>query len=182
MPILGIVASSKAKSSPGWNSIVSLSMTGDTPVTISSIPQSYTDLRIVTKIKGSTVPFPSAGVQLQMNGDSTAANYQLTVYNIFGSSMGTASSATIPYVSMLMSSTAANSAPGIVEIFDYANPNKFKTMNILTGFDVNSSMYNTTYLNSGRWLNNAAITSITFNALASTMVGTISLYGLKAAS
>lgn len=180
--IAGVWKTGNLTPKAGWYSITTLTMTGDTPVTISSIPQDYTDLRIVTHLKGASSVTPSTTITMAFNGDTTASNYAITVSNVFGSSVGNNTSAAIPYVNMLTSSTASYVSPGIVEIFDYANTSKRKTLTSLTGYDVNSSMYNTTNLMTGRWNNTAAITSITFTAGVTSMVGTISLYGFKAAS
>jgi hypothetical protein len=67
----------------------------------------------------------------------------------------------------------------IIDILDYTNTNKYKTVRSLGGYDNNGSGY--TALFSGLWLNTAAITSIQVGALyvSDNIYSRISVYGIK---
>lgn len=153
-------------------------------VTFSSIPQTYTDLVLVTNTKHSYVG--SAAVQingLQFNSD-TATNYSTTF--IYGngtspvSSRGSSNPAFTIYASM---ASATSFLPQTFHIFNYSNTTTYKTILFRSGnaddsgFGVVASV--------GLWrATPAAITTIDFKA-TSTYVwktnSTFTLYGIKAA-
>jgi len=77
-------------------------------------------------------------------------------------------------------SLAANIyAVSVIDILDYANTSKNKTIRALDGMDANGS--GQVILNSGLWINTAAITSVTLQASASsfTTASHFALYGIK---
>jgi hypothetical protein len=71
----------------------------------------------------------------------------------------------------------------IVDILDYANTSKYKTIRVLAGADVNNQTGTTFGLSSGSWRSTSAVTSITigtsgFNFAQYTQ---FALYGIKGA-
>jgi hypothetical protein len=69
---------------------------------------------------------------------------------------------------------------GIIDVLDYSNANKNKTVRVLTGQDRNGGGVIT--LHSGVWLNNTAISSITItngSATNFTSTSNFALYGIK---
>ena len=71
-------------------------------------------------------------------------------------------------------------AATIIDILDYANTNKNKTIRSLNGFDSNGSG-SIVGLNSGAWLNTSAITSIQLTCEVGDFIqySRFSLYGIK---
>jgi hypothetical protein len=59
-----------------------------------------------------------------------------------------------------MDSTSAVLVLPVVDILDYANTNKYKTVRSLGGIDNNGSGF--LMYNSGLWMNTSAITSLSF--------------------
>lgn len=156
----------------------------ETPITLSSIPQIYTDLRVI--LTGGYT-WTDASSSIRVNGD-TGSNY---LWNYISS--GTASSASTgtagldtewnigwyPYPN-----TATNRGVVVMDLFNYANTNVYKHFNAITGEPAGN---NGLIIQCGTWRSTSAITSITFKHgtygsplwVASTNV---SIYGIKAAS
>lgn len=78
-------------------------------------------------------------------------------------------------------STSSYVGVGVIDVLDYANTNKYKTVRSLNGIELNGS--GVIEFNSGNWRNTAAITSIEFvTASGNFNVGsTLALYGIKVA-
>jgi hypothetical protein len=147
--------------------------TASTTITLSSIPSTYTDLKIV--LTGRTNAGAGNAVTIQFNSD-TATNYSWTYLSGNGSAAsstrGTAvtSIAAGPYLT-----NNENIATGIIDIFSYAG-STYKTALIKM---TNSSFSRTTI---GTWRSTSAITSITLTSSNAMAVGTIAtIYGIKAA-
>jgi hypothetical protein len=149
--------------------------------TFSNIPQNYKHLQIRMIVRDLSASNPSASF-LRFNGD-TGSNY--AYHNLQGngataSSSGTASQGYIigPLIS---GSTQLTNNYGcvIVDILDYTNTNKYKTVRSFGGYDNNGS--GAISLTSGLWLNTAAITSIQAGAFyqSDDTYTRISLYGIK---
>jgi hypothetical protein len=68
----------------------------------------------------------------------------------------------------------------IIDVLDYANTNKYKTLRGLTGYNSNASTDSIDFA-SGNWRNTAAITSITISPISGSWAqySQISLYGIK---
>lgn len=147
-----------------------------TSITFSSIPATYTDLRL------SITPKASAGaivlVRLQFNSD-TANNYSYT--SLMGN--GTAASSNRNSNNDTMGMNGSIPANGVgfytYDIFSYAG-STFKTALYTLSADANGSgdMGSTV----GLWRSTAAITTIKIDFLNSAAIGTTAtLYGIKAA-
>jgi hypothetical protein len=157
-------------------SIASATGTGSSGViTFSSIPSGYSHLQI----RMFTLNASATYNYLQFNGD-TGSNY--SYHQIYGdgssvSAQGGASNSVI-YIQQLPSSTTYPTV-AIVDILDYANTNKYKTVRSLSGVDTNGGGY--IYYRSGSWQNTAAVTSLTFTASAGsyTTSSVFALYGVK---
>jgi hypothetical protein len=76
---------------------------------------------------------------------------------------------------------------GIVDILDYANTNKYKTIRSLTGHDHNgviAGIHAIVNLNSGSWRSTSAINSIVIGVVSGTafnQYSSFALYGIKGA-
>ena len=148
-------------------------------VTFSSIPGTYKHLQIrimVSAVAGNQDAY------MQFNTD-TGTNY--SYHNIYGSGAGSGSAASaFTQSQMVMGSniyTTGTSTCGvaIIDILDYANTNKYKTMRSLAGTDLNGS--GTIALLGGLWRSTSAITSIKLYPAGSTIntYSSFALYGVK---
>jgi hypothetical protein len=125
-----------------WIATQTISGTGTTTVTFNNIPQEFQSLRFHVWGRGT---FNNSGsglsVTLGYNGYSGTNNFRHQLFgdganpynNSFSSSNGTVGS--VPDVNAASTIYGAN----IIDIVDYANPNKNKTLNYMGGFDRNGS-------------------------------------------
>lgn len=155
-------------------------------VSFTDIPATYTHLQIRGVSRASTSGERNNMFYLTYNGD-TAASYSW--HALLGNGSSTfgegAASASIPRTGMSTAATASagNMGPVVIDILDYANTSKFKTLRALTGFDNNGA--GEVYLNSTNWRSTSAVTSITLTPFqgngSSVFVSpsTFALYGIK---
>ena len=189
MPILGIMASQI--SGHLWSpegaydalATVTVPSGGISSITFAGIPTGYKHLQI--RLIGRTNRSDQNGdfFQTTFNGD-TSANYSWHFLNGNGSSVGAVAGAN---ASMMETNRIPGSLIGsniygtiIIDILDYANTNKFKTVRSLGGWDGNGS--GEVYFNSGNWRNTAAVTSITLNNSGSRTIqeySSFALFGVK---
>lgn len=149
-------------------------------ITFSSIPATYQHLQIryISMFSNATAEF-----ELSFNSDTTAANYaRHTLYGT-GSSAGANSGITSNTRSVLYTRNTSSTTPGtsVIDILDYANTNKYKTLRGLTGQDYNGSGVVT--LISLLWMSSTAISSISLAPQSGTIsqYSTFALYGIKKA-
>lgn len=192
MPILGIYASaiSGNLAFPSYESIatVTVGSGGSSSVTLSSIPSTYThlQLRCFGQTNRATVPFDSLFVTL--NSDTNNGNYYRHGFNGTGSSTysyGSGTDARAQFSWNFGTTAGSNWGIGIVDIFDYTNTNKFKTMRSLGGSDVNGTVNGfggEVGIGSNLYQSTSAITSITLTPYVGTLINQYSsfaLYGIK---
>jgi hypothetical protein len=135
---------------------------GTSYVEFTSIPSTYTHLQIRGTVRANDASAGhNAGMYIRFNSDS-GANYTIHFVSGNGSSASTASvaSQTETYVSSMPRGGDTANAYGvnIIDILDYANTNKYKTLRNLSGDDLNGS--GIVRLNSALWMSSSAITSI----------------------
>jgi len=170
---------------PSYESIATVTGNGSaTTLTLSSIPSTYTHLQVRGIVRNNRASTDDT-VIVYFNGDSATGNY--SAHGLRGN--GTAASAFSTNggldgigISLTPASSAtANVFNGtVVDILDYKNTNKYKTIRSLGGFDTNGSGF--IELRSGAWLNTAAITSITISngsVSAFSTYSSFALYGIK---
>lgn len=152
---------------------------GASSVTLSNIPQGYKHLQIRGIVKTATV----ASLAFTFNSD-TGSNYaihHLTGTGAAADSGNATSLGTIRIQRKEGVSATANVFTGFVlDILDYNNTNKYKTTRSLAGDDKNGT--GSISLESGLWMNTAAITSITFTSASAYTINQysrFSLYGIK---
>lgn len=190
MPILGVIASStrQGQSADAGDmfaiNAVSVGSAGVSSITFSSIPSTYTHLQIRYNARTSRTA-TSEDVNLQVNSD-TGNNYSWHL--LYGDGSSPVVSAASTTFRMLAPGVAGANATsgifgvGVIDILDYANTNKFKTIRALGGNDRNGAgeiMYE-----SGNWRNTNAITSLTLTPAAGTnfvQYSSFVLYGIKGA-
>lgn len=164
-PILGIWASANQKqyiSTGSYESIatVTVGSGGSSSITFSSIPATYTHLQIRGICKTDRAD-DNDNVKMQFNGD-TASNYSHHILLGTGSSVVAAATANASSI-LTIAGAAANVASvfgsGVIDILDYKDTNKYKTVRTLGGYESNSTGF--IALQSGNWRSTSAITSIT---------------------
>jgi len=150
---------------------------GVSTVTFSSIPSTYTHLQLRVLAR-----YSSAGntqYPIRFNSD-TGANY--SDHNLRGNgasaTAGADTSQNSIFVDRIPSSSETSGVFGglIVDILDYSNTNKYKTIRTLGGYDNNGS--GTISLCSGLWQSTTAINTILFN-IAVAQYSSFALYGIK---
>lgn len=143
---------------------------GSTSITFSSIPSTYThlQLRIVTN---------GGGDRLQFNSD-TGSNYARHYSLGNGSTASGGSSLSQTYAAVGDYTATASFFPGtIIDILDYANANKYKTIRSYTGFDNN--IQGEAFQFGAHWRSNGVISSITISGGTMAQYSSFALYGIK---
>ena len=153
---------------------------GSSTITFSSITGTYAhlQLRSIAQDSGSS---PGYNASLRFNSD-TANNYSRHWLSGDGSTTSGFSGYNTSYIEWgyLNGNTTSTSYSGvIIDIFDYANTNKHKTVRMLQGYDANGSGY--VALRSGLWRSTSAITTITLETYGTGIrqYSHFALYGIK---
>ena len=180
MPIAGVIASSiSGHLSTNNYFLISQSLpSAVSTVTFSGIPATYKSLQVRFNLVTS---LNTQNFTLQYNSDTSTANYAnhyLLGTGTAASASGQASGTFGKTVLNQQGSVSTYPNVGIVDIIDYANTNKNKTIKSLLGSNQNTSA-GVVEIDSGVWLSTAAITSIAFGISGGTFTGTISLYGVS---
>lgn len=152
---------------------------GETSLTFSSIPSTYTHLQL----RFSALEAAGNNITMQFNNDN-ANNY---VYHYLVGTGSAAYAGSVTATNKVVIEGQYNGTVGtypnvgIVDILDYTNTSKNKTVRSLSGGDNNSTTGEIS-LNSGLWLNTASISTIKVLASASFDAGSsFALYGIKGA-
>ena len=167
-----------------FESIATTNITTNTAsVTFSSIPTTYKHLQI--RMFGRTDRASALdGFRIQFNNNTTTSDYRSHFLGGNGSSAFSGDEGgTAGVVNQRFSgatATASMFGVSIIDILDYANTNKHKTVRCLGGSDQNGS--GEVYLTSGVWMNSAAINEIDIVPnVGSNFVqySSFALYGIK---
>jgi len=176
MPIPGIIASSISGhlTTGNFYLIQQISPSAVSTVTFSSIPSTYKSLQVRFNLVCSSA---GRNITIAFNGSGTGyTNHQL--YET-GSTTVAQGFTGQTYTWMLQNGTVATYPNvGIIDVVDYANTNKNKTVKTFGGANQNTAS-GTVEINSGVWLNTAAITSLVIGVTAGTFTGTATLYGVN---
>jgi hypothetical protein len=187
VPILGTLASQfSGKPFSSFESIqtVTVGSGGASEVEFTSIPSTYTHLQIRAIVRSNRNTGDALNVRFNSDTSSSYARHGLYGNGSSTGASGGSSETAIEAWSNIAdnSMTASVFTGGIMDILDYANTNKYKTVRSLQGNDVNGSGH--IYLASGLWTNTSAITSIKFYVAYGTGVmqyTQFALYGIKGA-
>lgn len=181
-PVLGIIASSISGNlyNASYDSIstVTVGAGGTSSISFNSISQDYTHLQIRAITKNTS---SSNFAAMRFNSD-TGSNYSAHYIDGDGTSatVGGASNYDRSYFGYTSTSSQTNIfGVSIIDILDYKNTNKFKTVRVLTGVDANGS--GTVELSSSSWRSTSAITDINvfFSSNNFAQYSQIALYGIK---
>lgn len=188
-PILGIIASQNYSRTPttGFVSIATYTATSSvSTISFTSIPSVYKHLQIRFIARCSRSDYTVAGLFARFNSDS-ASNYSGHYLGGNGGSAfayGGANYSFAPAGVVAGTNVTANDfAGGVIDLLDYQNTNKYKTVRSLAGFNGNASgTGDEINLQSGSWRNTAAVTSIDFTLETSAnflQYSSFALYGIQ---
>jgi hypothetical protein len=195
MPVLGIIASQISghlfAPSGAYDSIATTTLgTATASVTFSSIPATYTHLQLRCFIQSDRATYGMDVLRMRINSD-TGSNYAAHDLRGDGSSAGTGSSSSQTSItsagSGIGTTTGSTFGAVIIDILDYANTNKYTTLRTLAGVDFNGTLAGfggQVMLDSGLWMNTAAVTTIVFEPVYGTnftQYSKFALYGVKGA-
>ena len=191
MPILGIVASSQQRAFSVTGAYDSIATTtvgagGAASITFSSIPSTYTHLQIRAIIRGTTSATNVDSI-IRFNNDSTSGNYYY-YHQLYGdgssaiSNNGNTDTTSTLYSFAPAANATANVFGGsVLDILDYSNTNKNKTIRSLHGYDNNGNGF--LILRSGLWMQTSAVNRIDLTPLSGNFAqySQFALYGIKGA-
>jgi len=141
---------------------VSVGSGGASSVEFTSIPGTYTHLQIRAICKNNSTSTGDDSIAIQFNSD-TGSNYSGHALYGSGSAVSAFGSANMVngYAGLCNRSNASFASmftTNVIDILDYANTNKYKTVRSLGGADQNGS--GGIIFNSGNWRSTSAVTSI----------------------
>lgn len=162
--------------------VTTLLTTSTATVTFSAIPQGYKHLQIRWLARDNYASDASDAI-IRFNSDSSSS---YTWHQIVGDGSSATSYASTSQTSMragiVAGSTAGTNvfAVTVLDLLDYANTFKNKTVRNLAGYDKNGA--GQVALNSGSWMNTGAITQIDISPRVGTtfsQYSRFSLYGIR---
>jgi hypothetical protein len=171
-----------------FDSLATVSVgTATNTVTFSSIPSTYTHLQIRYIARSARTTDIGATMLTRFNSDS-GNNYAYHMMYGNGVTAGAYNGSTTNFMRSysVSSSSASNTqiyGAGVIDILDYANTSKYKTLRHLGGYDRNGS--GELNLASGLWQSTSAISTITLTLNEATANyepnSQFALYGIKGA-
>lgn len=180
-PILGTLASQfSGKPFTNFESIstVTVGSGGASTIEFTSIPSTYTHLQIRGITGNVTSGNASSGVYYAANSDTTNSNYKS--HALYGDGGGGSALTLVTNRLLGLMGATTGYSTYVIDILDYANTSKYKTVRSLSGFDQNG--YGFVWFGSSVWMNTNAITSLTFNSDGGNFLqySRLALYGIKA--
>jgi hypothetical protein len=168
--------------------VITIGPTSASSINFTNIPSTYThlQLRIMALGTGATAV---NGFNCQANGD-TGNNYARHLLQGYGSGVdayGIANTDRFQFFGYRGGLRDTYPTAAVIDFFDYANTNKYKTARGLAGNDFNGNATPVTgevQLSSGMWMNTNAISSLSVYISGSSFgqYSQFALYGIKAAS
>jgi hypothetical protein len=159
-------------------------------VTFTSIPATFTHLQIRAVLKTTETTLTEDNTGLYFNGDTTYTNYRSHWLRGDGTTRSASSvqaSGYQVYTGVAPSSHSSLTSmfgASIIDILDYTDPNKLKTVRIFNGDDLNNASLSFIGMYSSMWISGSAITSITLNVPGGAnwaQYSKFALYGIKGA-
>ena len=152
-------------------------------VTFSSIPADYTHLQIRCITRSNDANNYAQNLNIRFNSD-TASNYSRHGIEGDGAAVYAFSTLSTYTVGGIVTGNGQGAnifSSNIIDIYDYANTNKFKTTRALCGNDANSATGQILF-QSGNWRSTNAITSIRLYSAVGNLIqySRFDLYGVKA--
>jgi hypothetical protein len=171
--------------------IATVSLSGSqSSISFTSIPQTYKHLQLRVFLKCALTPYGGSNAQMRFNGD-TATNYSHT--NAGGGysagtntySAGAGNETNIRVFDIIAAQGCPGFAAGIIDIIDYANTSKYKTVKYIGGVDLNGSVAGysgDTCIGVGNWRSTSGVTSIQLldeNSTNFVQYSHAALYGIR---
>ena len=196
-PILGIWASANQSQYISTNSYESIQTVtvgagGSSSISFTSIPSTYKHLQLRMLVQETRGDYGIAGANMTFNSDS-GSNYAYHQINGDGSSVGASGASSQTSIRICDGDFGTNQATGglvfgvgILDILDYANTNKYKTIRHLAGVDINGTVLSVggrVGLFSGLWQSTSAVSSFTITPNGASdfrQYSSFALYGIKA--
>ena len=151
-------------------------------IEFNNIPSTYSHLQIRAIVRDNRSSNPDS-FNIQFNSD-TGANYSYHYLTGDGSAPDAAAAASANYIYAARfpgaNQTANTFGVALIDVLDYANTNKYKTVRVSSGYDNNGS--GLMRLDSGNWRSSSAITSVKITPNVGTLFSvysSFSLYGVK---
>jgi len=191
MPIIGIMASANwaSANASSFESIATATGTGSSgTITFSSIPSTYKHLQIRAIARDTyTGGNDDANYTITFNNTTTGLKY--TGHYLRGNGSAASAGANTGqnqfyiYNGEMDSGATANAmGVAIIDLIDYADTSKYKTMRYFTGADANTASTNFhVALGSGVFMDTTAISSIQITSANANFTSTtqFALYGIK---
>jgi hypothetical protein len=185
MNILGIIASSKFGDAGDFESIATTTVGsgGAANVEFTSIPATFTHLQIRGIMRNTASNDYTLRARFNSDTGSNYARHTLKGNGTAASAVGEATQTymTLDEMSPLNSNTANTFGAMVMDILDYQNTNKFKTVRTLGGFDANG--VGRILFDSSLWRSTSAVTSVTIFMAADNLAqySQFALYGIRSA-
>lgn len=169
--VLGVLDTPTPPVTNSYESIatVTVGAGGQSTITFSSIPSTYKHLQI----RGMVLMTGASNPQYQFNGASSGYNG----HHLWGD--GSSANAN-NYFAYNYNPSSAYPSAFVMDILDYSNTSKYKTVRTLAGCDTNGGTSEIA-LWSGLWLDTSAINQITLtgNGQNYSQYSSFALYGIK---
>lgn len=182
--LIGIIASSGGVAGGDYESIttVTVGSGGASTVTFSSIPSTYQHLQIRCIAQAAHSGNDYDQFALRFNSDSgNNYSYHLVRGNGVNAAAGSGVSGTKTYAvyNSLVSGSSSIFGASVIDLLDYKDTTKNKTIRSIGGADFNGS--GGVALGSGLWMNTSAITSIVLSNDNGNwnQYSSFALYGIK---
>jgi hypothetical protein len=152
---------------------------GASNITFSSIPSTYQHLQI------RALSLNNVGndyIFVKFNSDATSANYRQ--HYLLGDGASAAAGATTGSLGARTYTTYGPNnyfTAGTMDLLDYANVNKYKTLRSLGGFDTNNTDGGIIWFTSSLWMSTAAVNQIDLRQQSGNFkqYSSFALYGIK---
>jgi len=184
----GVIASSGGVAS-SYESIATVTLsTSASSISFSSISGSYSHLQVRGILKSTNTGSVLNPLYVQFNSDTTSnySYHNLYGYNGSAAANGAASQTSIypAFIPLGDAAVAGMFGAIIIDIPDYKNTNKYKTLKAFSGMDLNftNSWPSALVFGSGNWRSSSAITSIQFTTSGGNFAqySSLALYGISA--
>lgn len=181
--VAGITGTATEPSSYDSIATITVGAGGSASIDFTSIPSTYTHLQLRGIVKNTAANTTIGSGYFRLNND-TGANYATHYLNGSGTATGAGGLASQTSAYGLTDIGAnATSVFGlfVMDILDYKNTNKYKTVRSLTGVDNNGSGFVQFF--SGLWMSTSAVDRVTLIPGSNNFAqySTVALYGIKAA-
>jgi hypothetical protein len=187
----GLLSEPTAPVTNSYESIatVTVGSGGAASIEFAGIPTGYKHLQIRALVQETRATYGISEFNLTFNSDS-GANYSHHGLWGDGSSASASGNASTNFIRVgngtFGTNTGASFGAGIIDVLDYADTSKNKTMRAIAGVDVNGTVGGIggrVGLFSGEWYSTSSITSITLvpasPATDFTQYSSFALYGIK---